>query len=233
MHRMSTVPLQAISSMATRAVLADAARLCEAQGGPPVEIESVGGVDAARRVQAGEAFDLVLLAEDALAKLAGAGLVQAASITPFVRSAVAVAVRAGDALPDLASTAGLRAALEAAQRIGYSTGPSGTALLKLIDAWGLSAALQGRLVQAPAGVPVAQLVARGEVALGFQQRAELLGQPGITLVGDLPADAAIVTTFSGAVGSMAGQPEAARDWLGFLAGTQTQELKRHHGMAPA
>ena len=51
--------------MATRAVLAELSAAYTAHGGVRVAIESVGGVDAARRVQAGEVFDLVVLASDA------------------------------------------------------------------------------------------------------------------------------------------------------------------------
>ena len=41
---------------------------------------------------------------------------------------------------------------------------------------------------APPGVPVAALVAKGEADLGFQQLSELIGQPGIEVVGPLPPD---------------------------------------------
>jgi hypothetical protein len=55
-------PITGISSMATRQVLAELAVTYEHLSGQPVVIESVGGVDAARRVQDGEAFDIVVLA---------------------------------------------------------------------------------------------------------------------------------------------------------------------------
>ena len=48
-------PITLISSMATRQVLAELTRAYAAQAGCEVALESVGGVDAARRVQAGEA----------------------------------------------------------------------------------------------------------------------------------------------------------------------------------
>ena len=63
-------PLQGISSMATRQVLAELVAAYAQQSADPVHSESVGGVDAARRVQAGEAFDVVILASDAIDKLA-------------------------------------------------------------------------------------------------------------------------------------------------------------------
>ena len=65
--------LRAVSSMATKAILAELTALFEARGGHAITVESVGGVDAAKRVQAGEAFDAVLLASDAIQRLIDAG----------------------------------------------------------------------------------------------------------------------------------------------------------------
>ena len=222
-----------ISSMATRALLAELAAAARAQRGIVVGVESVGGVDAARRVAAGEAFDLVVLASDAIDKLIAAGHLLAGSRVDLVRSDVSVAVRAGAIKPDLSSEESLRAAVLAAPTLGYSTGPSGSALLKLFERWGIAPTVAPRLVQAPPGVPVAALVARGEVALGFQQLSELLNVPGIEIVGPLPAPVRIVTTFSGALGVAGAQAEAARALLDFMASPACDAAKRTHGMEPA
>ena len=222
-----------ISSMATRALLAELARAYEARSGWAVAIESVGGVDAAKRVQDGEAFDVVVLASDALAKLVDAGRVMAGSVVDLVHSGVAVAVKAGAPRPDLSSEASVKAAVLAAKSIGYSTGPSGTALLELFERWGIAAQLQGRLVQARAGVPVGALVASGEVELGFQQRSELIHLQGITLVGDLPEAIRIDTIFSAGICTAATQSAAARALLAFMASPETAEAKRAQGMEPA
>ena len=222
-----------ISSMATRALLAELARAYEERSGWAVAIESVGGVDAARRVQDGEAFDVVVLASDALSKLVDAGRVMAGSVVDLVHSGVAVAVKAGAPRPDLASEASVKAAVLAAKSIGYSTGPSGTALLKLFERWGIAAQLQGRLVQARAGVPVGALVASGEVELGFQQRSELIHLQGIDVVGDLPEAIRIDTIFSAGICTAATQSAAARALLAFMASPETAGAKRAQGMAPA
>ena len=81
--------------MATRAMLAELAQAWQQQSGLSLALESVGGVDAAKRVQAGEAFDVVILASDAIDKLQATGHVAAASKVDLVRSGVAVCVRAG------------------------------------------------------------------------------------------------------------------------------------------
>jgi molybdate transport system substrate-binding protein len=230
---MNAPRLTGISSMATRALLADLAAQAQHQGGIGITFESVGGVDAARRVADGEAFDLVVLASDAIDKLQAAGRLLLGSKTDLVRSGVAAAVRRGAPRPDIGSAEALRQALLAARSIGYSTGPSGSALLQLFDRWGLGDTLRARTVQAPPGVPVGALVARGEVELGFQQRSELMFLDGIDLLGPLPAEAQIVTTFSAAVCSASAEAATARELLALLNAPDTAAIKRRHGMEPA
>ncbi|MBB3178612.1 substrate-binding domain-containing protein [Variovorax sp. Sphag1AA] len=229
-----TTPLRGISSMATRQVLAELVQGWTTRGGEAVAIESVGGVDAARRVQGGEEpFDVVFLASDAIDKLLAAGRVVPGSKVDLVHSGVAVAVRTGTPHPDLTSEASVRQAILAAPTIGYSTGPSGVALQKLFERWGVADQVRERTVQAPPGVPVGSLVAQGQVALGFQQLSELISLQGIDVVGPLPAEIQITTTFSGGV--VAGSPnaDAVQRLLTFMASPEAAEAKRRQGMDPA
>lgn len=226
--------LRLISSMATKPLLADLVALYQAQA-PNVQVlvESVGGVDAAKRVQAGETFDGVVLASDAIDKLIASGHVLAGSRADLVRSGVAVAVPAGQPVPNISSEAALKAAILAAPTLGYSTGPSGVQLAKQFEAWGIADTLAPRIVQAKPGVPVGALVARGEVALGFQQLSEMLGVPGITIVGGLPPAVAIITTFSGSVAATSAQAQAVQALMSFWTSAVCTPLKLQHGMQAA
>ncbi len=219
--------------MATRLVLAELAAAYRLTAGVDATIESVGGVDAAKRVQAGELFDVVILAADAIDKLIVGGSVRAGSRIDLVRSPVAIAVRSGSPRADISNEAALRASVLAARSLGYSTGPSGTALLKLFERWGIADELRARIVQAPPGVPVGKLVADGAVELGFQQLSEMLSQPGIEVIGAMPPGTEIVTTFSGGICAASTQPEAVRILLAWLQSTAAAEAKRRHGMEPA
>ena len=229
-----SIRIAVISSMATKALLADLTRQFQ-QAHPEIEVqvESVGGVDAAKRVQAGEAFDVVALASDAIEKLVAAGHLLAETRVDIVRSAVAVAVPAGAPRPDISTEAALKAAVLAAPTLGYSTGPSGVQLARLFEHWGIAAEIAPRIVTPPPGVPVGSLVAKGEVALGFQQLSELMNLPGITLLGGLPEAVQIVTTFSAAQTVPSTQTAATRSYLDFLASAATAATKRQHGMEPA
>lgn len=233
---MTTAPLlRGISSMATRQVLAEltAAYVASAAGAGVVQIESVGGVDAARRVAAGEAFDVVILASDAIDKLMAAGHLLPGSKVDWVHSGVAVAVPAGAPLPDISTEDAVRNAVLAAPSISLSTGPSGVALAQLFERWGIAGQIAPRMVQAPPGVPVGSLVARGEVALGFQQLSELLHVQGIEIVGPLPPAIQITTTFSAGVGVHSQQVGAARSLLAYLSSPAAADAKRKQGMEPA
>lgn len=230
---MGAMSLHCISSMATRALLAELAAAWQAESGDTVAVESVGGVDAARRVQAGEPFDVVWLAADAIERLIGTGHLLAGSRVDLVRSPMAVAVRRASPHPDIGSEDALRAAVLAAPRIGCSTGPSGTHLVRLFERWGVTDALQGRVVQAPPGVPVARLLAVGEVDLAFQQLSELIGVDGVDVLGTLPAGTDFVTTFAAGRGTASAQAEAACAMLAFMNSAAAAEVKRRHGMQPA
>lgn len=225
--------LQGISSMATRQLLADLAGEWHQASGNSVSFESIGGVEAARRVAAHEVFDVVVLASDAIERLLQAGRVRAGSRVDVVSSQVAIAVPAGAPHPAVGTAEALRAAVLAASRVGYSTGPSGNALLALFRGWGILEQVEPRLVQARPGVPVGSLVASGEATLGFQQLSELLGLGGIDLLGCMPDDCAITTIFSGAVCATARQPRGAAELLSFLGSPPTEAAKRRHGMSPA
>ncbi|MGV0958686.1 MAG: substrate-binding domain-containing protein [Limnohabitans sp.] len=229
-----SITLRVISSMATKPLLADLVQLFKAHAPQyEVQVESVGGVDAAKRVQAGEAFDGVVLASNAIDTLMSDGKVLAGSRVDLVHSGVAVAVPAGAEQPDISSEAALKAAILSARTLGYSTGPSGVQLAQQFDRWGITEQIKDRIVQAKPGVPVGALIARGEVALGFQQLSEMMGVQGITVLGPLPDAVQITTTFSGSVAATCGQADAVRAMLAFWASAACAETKVRHGMQAA
>jgi len=232
-HTMPT-PLRVISSMATKPLLADLVLLFKAHAPEwEVQVESVGGVDAAKRVQAGEAFDCVVLASNAIDTLIADGKALNGSRVDLVHSGVAVAVPAGAEQPDISSEAALKQAILNARTLGYSTGPSGVQLAKQFERWGITGQIQDRIVQAKPGVPVGALIAQGEVALGFQQLSEMMGVSGITVLGPLPDAVQITTTFSGCVAATSQHPQAVRDLLAFWASPACADLKQRHGMVAA
>ena len=227
-----TDSLTVISSMATKAVLAELTGAFEVQCGCKVVVESIGGVDATRRVRDGETFDLVVLASEAIDELLAARHLVADSKVDVARSQVVVAVPAGEPRPEIGSEDALRRAVLAARAIGCSTGPSGVKLVRLFEGWGIAGRLRERLVTPPPGVPVGALLARREVELGFQQASELLHFEGVDVLGPLPAPIQIVTAFSGGIGARSSRPDSARALLQFIASPAAASAKHRRGFEP-
>ena len=108
-----------LSSMATRRLLADlVAALAQASPGQRVSVESVGGVEAAKRVAAGEPFDAVVLAAGALEALIGQGLMVQGSRVDLVKSPMAIAVPSGAAHPAIGTEEDVKQAVLTARRTG-------------------------------------------------------------------------------------------------------------------
>ncbi len=226
-----TQALNCISSMATRHILAEIAASHGAATGRKINVNSMGGVDAAKRVEGGERVDIVVLAGDALAKLARGGFVRADSVVDIARSALAAAVKAGAAIPDLSTDDAAKRALLEARAIAYSTGPSGDYILALFKRWEIFAEIEARLVKAPPGVPVGKLVADGAAEIGFQQLSELQGLPGIAIVEALSPALRAVTHFAAGIAASAADPQGAAGFIDALRAAR--DVYPRHGMEPA
>ncbi|MFC9392556.1 substrate-binding domain-containing protein [Streptomyces sp. NPDC057027] len=222
--------ISGLSSMATRPILAELSEHIRLAHGIPVRFEAAGGVETARRVREGAQADLLVLADGALAALAAEGHLLAETVRPLWISQVVAAVPDGTPVPALGSESELRAALLAARRIAYSTGPSGTALADLIGRLGLTETLADRLVQAAPGVPAGSLLSSGQADLAFQQHSELMDLPGVVVVGPLPGDTAISSLFSAGVLASSTQPARAREVLDLLGSETATKTARARGM---
>ena len=197
--------------------------------GHKVVTQWVPTVEVLRRIKAGETVDLVLMAANGLEDLAKAGKIESASQTPFVKSGVGMAVRAGAPRPDVSSVETFKRALLAAKSVGYSTGPSGSYLVGLFERLGIAADIKAKtkLIQ---GEPVGEFVARGEAEIGFQQIPEILPVKGIQYLGPLPAEIQYTTVFSAGLHTAARQADAARAWIKFLKTPEAAAFYKKYGM---
>ena len=192
----------------------------------------VGEESIPRRVERGEAIDVVIVADTVLQQLIDSGIVIADSRVDLVRSAIGVAVRAGAPKPDIGTAAALRKALLAAKSIAYSGSVSGnyvsTELFKKLGIADQVAAKSRKIDRERVGA----VVARGEAEIGFQQLSELNPIAGIDVVGPLPAEVQKVSVFSAGVIARSPNAQAARKVIEALASPGAAPTIARTGLEP-
>jgi molybdate transport system substrate-binding protein len=225
--------IKVIKTLGTAEAYRDLLPAFERATGHRVETAYGGTVDVKKRIAGGEAFDLVIMASEAIDGFIASGQVATGSRTDIAASGVGIAVAAGAPKPDISSADTFKAALIAARTIGYSTGPSGDYFVELLKRMGLSDQMAAKLCRVPPGGFVGTLIANGEAELGIQQVSELSTFAGITYVGPLPPELQKRTIFAGGISAQAGQPDAARDLVSFLTASDADDAFRKHGMERA
>ena len=189
-----------------------------------------------RRVEDGEAADVVVLAANLIDDLIRQGRLAGETRIAVASSGMGVAVRKGAPKPDIGTTEAFRRALLGAQSIVFSDpaggGASGVHFRKVIERLGIADAVMAK-ARLNSGSFNAELVARGEAELAIQQVSEILPVEGAELVGPLPPELQLTTRFAAAIGATAPEPAAARELLAFLASPEATSVIKANGMEPA
>ena len=184
------------------------------------------------RLARGEPIDVLVMVASALDDLDKAGKIEPDSKVVLARSLIAAAVKAGAPKPDIATVDGLRQALLNAKSVAYSDSASGVYLsTTLFSKLGIAEQMKGKARQIP-GTPVGEVVARGDVELGFQQYSELKPIAGIDILGPIPESVQLVTLYSAAVVRGSSNAGAARAFIDFLSSPAAAEAIRDTGLQP-
>jgi molybdate transport system substrate-binding protein len=196
-----------------------------------VDNDTAGGVT--RRVEGGEAVDLVVNTPGGLNGLAEKGKVVRDSWANVARVGVGVVVKEGAPIPDVSSVDAFKRALVAAKSVAYidpaSGGSSGIYLTGLFEKLGIAADIKPKAKLKQGGY-VADLIASGEAELGLHQISEILPVKGVKLAGPLPAEIQNYTTYAAAVSTDAKQPDGAGALIKLLTGPSADSVLKTRGM---
>ena len=184
------------------------------------------------RLARGEPADVLILVGYALDDLIKQDKAVAGSRVDLVNSKIGVAVKTGSPKPDISSADAVKRALLAAKSVAYSDSASGVYIsTEMFEKLGITDAMKDKAKKIPA-TPVAEIVARGEAELGFQQISELKPVAGIDIVGPLPDALQKVTVFSAGIASTSKEPEAGRALIKFLASPAARKTIVDSGLEP-
>ena len=217
------MPLNILSAGAAQGVVLALAAQFNAETGAELNA-TFGAVGAMReKFLAGDACDLIILTKAQIAELVAQSRVWGDSAADLGIVRTGVAVRGGDAFPDVSDADALRAALLAADGIYFPDPIKATAgihVAKVIAALGIDADVASRIRTYPNGATAMRAMAdeKNGRLIGLTQVTEINNTVGATLVSVLPKEFELATVYSVGVATSAKSMEAARHLAKMLTG---------------
>jgi molybdate transport system substrate-binding protein len=184
------------------------------------------------RLERGEPADVLIMVGYALGDMIKQGKVVADSRVDLVKSPIGIAVKSGAPKPDISSANAVKRALLAAKSVAYSDSASGVYVsTEMFQKLGIADAMKDKARMIPA-TPVAEIVARGDAEIGFQQISEMLPVAGVDIVGQLPAELQKITVFSAGIATASKEPDAGKALIKFLASPEARDAIVKSGLEP-
>lgn len=206
----------------------------ERKTGRKVKATFGSGLGTKRQIAAGEAFDVPII-QPPYPEVLASGNVIAASATPLASVAVGIAVKQGARKPDVSTPAAVKRLLLGAKSVSYPDPGGGAAAGVSFDATlkklGIAEQMQPTLKRAQGGANAMKMVATGEAEIGVTFVSEM-NEPGIDIVGPLPAAISTPTTLTGFISAHAKDPAAARQLLEYLSSPDAAAAYRAQRMRP-
>lgn len=186
------------------------------------------------KLLAGAPCDILILTNALIAELEQGGHVVPGTAAPLGKVKTGVAVKTGEAMPDVTTADGLRTALLGARGIYFPDPQRATAgihFINVVKQLGILEQVQGTLRPFPNGATaMAEMAKTDEPGLiGCTQVTEILYTAGVALVAVLPKEFELATVYTAAVCSKSAQPDLARDLVGLLSGPESADLRRRGG----
>jgi len=199
--------IRVLSSNALKSALEEIGPQFEKASGHKLMMVWGAAVPLRAQIEKGEVFDATILNTPGIDALVSQGKLDSATRTALVRSSIGVAVRKGAPKPDISTTEAFKTALRNAKSIAY-------------------------VEQGASGIYLKEFVANGEAEIGMTQISEILPFAGADLVGPLPADIQLYTSFAGANSAATKQPDAGKAFFKFLVSPDTAKIMKAKGLEP-
>ena len=183
------------------------------------------------QLEQGADVDVVILSREGLKELIAAGRIAPGSEAELATVLLGAAVRAGAPKPDIGSVDAFKRTVLNARQVAMGASTSGIFMKdEVFPKLGIADKVALKMV--PRGTDSTGMLAAGDADFVIGPVSELVGQPGIELVGPLPDDVQLAQTFMAAMVKTAQNPEQGKKLIEFLASDRTTAAIKNSGMAP-
>ncbi len=213
-------------------VLQELAPQFEQATGYKLNITYDGTPALVRRFKAGEAFDLVLIPQQAFYDPSAQERIAREPVVDVARVGVGLGVREGAAKPDISTPEALKATLLAAKSITMvPESANGAHILSVFERLGIADEMKAKMLVQTDPLALVPALARGEAEIGLYVTNLLLAR-GVTLVGEFPSALNTHLTFTAGLSREAAQPAVARELIAYLTTPASARTIRQKGMEP-
>jgi molybdate transport system substrate-binding protein len=229
--------IKVMSAGAVKAMVAALGAEFESESGNKLNLNFGTAGSLRERIKNGEAADLVILSESAIAELAKLGIVAAGSITDLGRTVTGVVIREGATAPDISTPVAFKEALLKARSVAYTDpkagGSGGIMFAALLQNLGIADEINKKAVLGKGGHEVATSIAEGRAELGTTFISEVLPVKGAKVIGPLPGELHNTNTYTAAIHAGGTSSEGARAFLRKLTDPATRSRWTAAGLEPA
>jgi len=233
----SAAEIKVFSTVGVKSVLEDLVPKFEKATGHKLAITWSTASLLAKRVQAGEQADALVLIKGDVETLKTAGKIVPGTDLIFSKSIFAVGVKAGAPKPDISTPDAFKQALLASKAVSYTDpatgGASGVYTAKQIAKMGITEQMKGKTKHPPSGGFSGSLLVDGQADIAINSKPELLSVPGVEVVGPLPGDMAYTVIYAAGVQSGSAQADAAKALVKYLMSPEAQAVFQAKGFDPA
>ena len=229
----SAAEIMVLSGGAAKSPLTAVVPAYEQRSGNKVSITFAPAGEIAKRVAAGEIYDLMIMPAENIETYEKQGKAVAGTRTPLGKVGIGVAVREGAQSPDISTPEAFKQTLLAAKSVVYidpTRGTSGKHFAGVLQQLGIAEEVNKKAKLGSGGY-VVEPVGRGEIELGVHQITEILPVPGVKLVGPLPASLQKWTVYTAVAMPGARSPEAARALVSFLTSREAAAVFETKGFS--
>jgi molybdate transport system substrate-binding protein len=208
----------------------------QSQTGNTVTVDNGTTGQLTKRIDGGEAFDIVVITPAVIDEMIASGKVAAGSGVKLAGVGIGVVVKEGARKPDISTVEKFKQALLAAKSVAYidpaSGGSSGIYIDKLLVKLGIADQIRPK-AKLKKGGHVADFIVSGEAELGIHQISEIVPVKGVTLIGPLPKEIQNTTTYAAGLSVSAKSKAAAEALIKTLSGPAAAAVLKSKGMEPA
>lgn len=226
--------LKVFSTIAIRSSVEELTPAFEAAQGCMLAVTWATAPMLIQKLQAGETADLLILNRAGIDTMREQARLVAGSEAAIASSATAIAVKAGAPRPDISTPEALRRALLDARAISYTDpaagGASGIHFAKVLERMGIAREINAKTKFPPPSGLAGTFLLTGEADFAVQQVPELMQIPGLDIVGTLPGDLHMVTSFVAGIEAASPRAETARALIAHLLTPHAAAVFRARGL---